>query len=170
MEKTNDKPNRTILHELFEFLAQFELPNQPIPSDTNASDANIWNELHVPMFRNFKVFVHQSGDAMVIAIPTHLSDADDVCYHVIVEDLIDDEHNGNYEIMSHAEFIAKYKCNYVQQVNKSLQPAKIADLADILVDRLPEIKKLKRTSMDERKKSVMYFSKIILNFLMGSKP
>ncbi len=162
-----EKP-KTIVHELFEFLVKFEGQPQPIHPSTQPGEADIWNELHVPAFRNFKVFMHQSDKFLLIAIPTHVSDRQDVFYHVIREAMDDDHHNGNYELLSQDEFRAKYKCNFIQRIeNGSVQSMKIADLAEAFVDVLPEIKKLKRKTMADRKESVEFFGRMILNFLLG---
>jgi hypothetical protein len=163
---SNDK-EKTLSDELFEFLVKFEGTSKPIPHGTDPAKADIWNELHVPMFRNFKVFTHQSGEELIIVMPTHVSGEASVYYHVIRENMMDELHNGEYEMLSMAEFRAKYKCNFINQPTSQIQSAKITDLAERLVDALPEIRKLKSKSSDQHYESTMFFSRIILDFLMG---
>ena len=168
MDNNKQQQPKTLMHELFEFHVKFEGQPQPIHPEIKPGEADIWNELHVPAFRNFKVFAHQSDTSMIIVIPTHISDRNDVFYHVIREALNDDHHNGNYELLSQDEFRAKYKCNFIQKVeNGGVQSMKIADLAEAFVDALPEIKKLKRKTMEDRKNSVEFFGRMILDFLIG---
>lgn len=143
----------------------FEDARKKIPSSVNPKDADIWNELNVPGFRSFKVFLHQSDKRLIIVIPTHLSAKHEVFFHVISESLDKDKHNGDYEILSQDEFWEKYKCNFISRIDESAS-TKIVDLAGILTEHLPEIKKLKTKTNTDVKKTVEYFSTVILNFLM----
>lgn len=166
MKKKNEPAKPELYDELHEFLLRFEGAPKQLPQDQNPEDADIWNELHVPVFRNLKVFLHQSADELIIVIPTHVSASEDVFYHVIREDMTSKKHNGEHEILSAAEFRAKYKCNFIPSMNVPTTSAKITDLAKEFVNRLGAIKKLKSKTEEEQYDSTMYFARVILNFLM----
>lgn len=163
----DNKQQKNMMHEIFEFLVKFEGQPVPIQPDVKPDEADIWNELHVPAFRNFKVFMHQDDSSLIIVVPTHMSDKHSVFYHVIRETLDDDQHNGEYELLSQDEFRAKYKCNFIHKIDSGVQSMKIADLAETFVNALPEIKKLKKKTMSDRKNSIEFFARMILKFLAG---
>ena len=168
MAKEDSKKKTPILKEIFEFLVKFEATPQQSKQTT---ETDIWNEIRVPAFRNFKVFMHNSETKLIIVIPTHVSNKTDVHYHVISESMLVDSHNGEYEMISQEEFWAKYKCNFINNMQEQFsQTAKITDLAELLIDALPEIKKLKRKTIADRKNSVNYLSRMILDFLMLRVP
>ena len=159
-----------MLHEIFEFLVKYEGAARAVPKAANKSsvkEPDSWDEIPVHMFRNMKVFAHRSGTKMLIAIPTHVYGRGDVKYHVISEKLGDASHNGKYEMLTPAEFASKYACNYIEQAYDTTRTAKITDLAEIMVNDLTEIKKLKRKTPRDREESVNHFSKLILKFMTG---
>ena len=173
MRKQQKKP---LMKSLYEFLVKFEgipepterIASKPTPKSAGSKrdDSSQWVEIYVPMFRNFKVFVDENGNELIIVIPTHISDIDDVKYHVIRESMSSTEHNGSYEILASGEFRKKYNCKFAN-VERAPTALKISDLASAIVDNIPEIKKLKRDTVENREESIEFVAKIITKFLQG---
>ena len=158
--KNKQKP---IVQELRTFLNSFSPDiEQPIQQAETAE----WNEISVPSFRNFKVFVHEITGVIIFILPTHISGTGDVAYHVITEDMNNDVHNGKYEIISRDDFKSRYKCNFIAQQSGQSKPTKITDMADVLFNKLNEIKNLKNETAADKKTSTEYFGKLIMEFLI----
>lgn len=170
------QPKKPLMKLIYEFLVKFEGAPEPLEKTTKQplrKKAELknevgehWIEIYVPMFRNFKVFVNEDGGELIIVIPTHLSDLSDVRYHVIHESMNATSHNGTYEMLTSSEFRKKYECRFVTTDHPPLA-LKISDLASTIVDNIPEIKKLKRDTVENREASVDFVAKIITKFLQG---
>lgn len=166
------------MKSLYEFLVKFEgvpepveqITSRPQPSRRKAERKNDidgqWIEIYVPMFRNFKVFVNEDGSDLIIVIPTHISDIGDVRYHIVRESMSMTSHNGAYEMLTSDEFKKKYDCKFAS-VEHTPTALKISDLAASIADNIPEIKKLKRDTIENRDASIEFIAKIITKFLQG---
>lgn len=165
----SNSENNSIQRELYDFLVKFEM-QEPKKYEA-AQGADIWNEIYVPRFRNFKVFVHLSGSELIIVMPTHMSGSDDIVYHVIREEMDAPDHNGKYLMMSQEEFRKEFKCNFIhssESVKHETTTKNLSKLTDHMVNNLPKIKKLKNKTVEDIEESKNFFSRLILDFLMKS--